>query len=136
MPHRPDLAHRGRGNVGQFVFLSTASQFKSIVIAAGSCPGAGIDTRKRLPSRVITHGTAGVANSCCGLPASTEEEVSVMAAAIGPPDAERKISSPPPSRHIGELPPSRETFARAPANEPEGEKERMYTSLRPDSFEV
>ena len=60
----------------------------------------------------------------------------MMAAAIGPPDAERKISSPPSSRHTGELPPSRETFARAPATEPGGEKERMYTSLRPDSFEV
>jgi hypothetical protein len=28
-----------------------------------------------------------------------------MFAAIGPPDAERKISSTPSSRHTGELPP-------------------------------
>ena len=71
--------------------------------------------------------------------AATALGVRVISADITPPDVERKISWRPLSRHTGELPPSCETFARLAADapgEPGGVKERMYTSLRPDSFDA
>ena len=76
--------------------------------ARTSC-GGGIDTRKRLPSRVTAHGTGGVANSRTGVPAWKPAPVGVISTAIGRPEsADRKITSRPSSRQTGVLPPSRE----------------------------